>query len=100
MNDDVSISDLIRYARGQLHEASQARRDANERALFRVESMTIEVHVVATHKREGKGGIDLRVLTIGGQKNYEHQQVHKITMTLRAKAPDEPEYGDDLEEEE
>ncbi|HVS08365.1 MAG TPA: trypco2 family protein [Planctomycetota bacterium] len=99
METDLSLSELIRYVREQLHVAAETRREADLRAILRVESVVIEVNVVATKTAKGHGGIDLKVITAGGAKEHQRQEVHKITLNLRAKAPDEPQYDDDLEEE-
>ena len=98
MNDDVTLSGLVVYVREQLRVASEARRSRNEAALLRVESVTIELNVVATKTTEGHGGVDLKVLTVGGLKSFEEQQVHKVILNLRAKEPGEPQYNDALEE--
>jgi hypothetical protein len=101
MAHEVTLSQLIRHVRQQLHEAAAARREAGERAILRVETVTIELHTVATSSKEGKGGVDLKIVTVGGQKAYSEQETQKIVVVLRAKLPDEPEYdNDDLEEEE
>jgi hypothetical protein len=99
MGADVTLSGLVEYVREQLHVAAESRRQRNELALLRVESVTIEVNVVVTRTKEGHGGIDLKVLTVGGAKAFEEQQVHKVVLNLRAKEPGEPQYDDDLEEE-
>lgn len=99
MKDDVTLSGLVEYVRQQLHTASESRRQRNEAALLRVESVTLELNVVATTTTEGHGGVDLKVLTVGGAKSFEKQQVHKVVLNLRAKEPGEPQYDDDLEEE-
>ena len=100
MIDNVSLSQLIRHVRQELHEAAAERRAAGEPAILRVETVTVELHAVATSSKEGKGGVDLKVVTVGGQKAYSEQETHKIVVVLRAKLPDEPQYNDDLEEEE
>ena len=97
MNNDVSLGSFIRHVRQELQAAASELRASGEDALLRVETVNIEVHAVATTSKEGKGGVDLKVLTLGGGKLIKEQEIHKITVTLRAKRPDEPQYFDNLD---
>ena len=45
-------------------------------------SVTVEMNVVVTAGKEGEGGFDIKVISFGGKKSYEEQQVHKITVEL------------------
>jgi hypothetical protein len=46
---------------------SQRQRESEGRAaLFRVEKLTLEVHFVAQVSTELTGGLDLKVVTVGG----------------------------------
>jgi NTP-dependent ternary system trypsin peptidase co-occuring protein len=94
--DDVSLSELIRYVRTQLHEAAEARRLQKEPSLFRVSEVTLELNVVLKTSTGKHGALDLKIVSAGGEKKYEQQQVHKVTLKLRAKEPGEPDVDDDL----
>jgi len=69
---------------------SQRQRESEGRAaLFRVEKLTLEVHFVAQVSTELTGGLDLKVVTVGGahlggKHTYQDQQIHMITLTLGA----------------
>ena len=79
----LTIKDLIRRARQEIEAAAQERISANQKPLLLVESVTIEINVVASEKAEGSGGFDLHVVTAGGSKSFETQEVQKIVVTLR-----------------
>jgi hypothetical protein len=55
---------------------------SGEPAFFVVEKMTIEVNFVVTESKEATGGLDLKIITAGGRKEYQQQQIHKITLDL------------------
>lgn len=80
------IRELIRRAHAELLQSRDERERAGLPPIFEVQSLTIEVNFVATESREIEGGIDFRVITAGGQKHFEQQQVHKLTLALGAVA--------------
>jgi hypothetical protein len=89
VGQSLFIKDLI----GKVHEELlQARREREERgdpAIFEVDQMTLEVNFVAQRDTNFTGGIDLKIVTVGGAqlggaRHYQDQQVHKITLTLAA----------------
>jgi len=83
------IKDLIRCVHQELLESQKEREEYGEVAIFEVEKMTIEVNFVATDSKEAKGGLDFKIITIGGldlggKAEYQQQQVHKIVLSLTA----------------
>lgn len=93
----LSIKDLIQHARHEIEAAARERIEKDQLPLMRVESVTIEANVVITEAREGKGGIDLKVVTASGNKKFENQQVQKIIVVLKTIEDSEREqYKDDL----
>jgi hypothetical protein len=51
--------------------------------------MTIEMNFVAVESREAKGGLNFKIITVGGVDlggagSYQRQQVHKMTLSLSA----------------
>ena len=87
--ESLFIKELIRRVHQELLESQEEREKSNQAPLFKVEEMTIEVNFVAIESKEMKGGLDFKVIAIGGVdlskgKKYQQQQIHKITLTLRA----------------
>jgi len=83
-----TIKDLIQHARCEIEAAATERIAREQLPLLAVESVTIEVNVVVTESEKGTGGFDLKVITASGEKEFEHQQVQKITIAF--KTIDEP----------
>ena len=83
------IKDLITKVHDELLQSRQEREEQGDPAIFEVEQMTLEVNFVAQRDAEFSGGIDLKIVTVGGARlggtrNYHDQQIHKITLTLAA----------------
>jgi hypothetical protein len=78
------IKDLIRRVDSELRESQAEREASGQAAIFAVEKLTLEVNFVVTESAQGKGGLDFKIITIGGEKGYEQQQVHKVTLQLAA----------------
>ncbi|MEU1027203.1 trypco2 family protein [Streptomyces mirabilis] len=79
---ELFIKELIRRVHDELYASQQERQEAGEEAIFEVESLTLEVNFVAIKSKEGTGAVDFKVLTAGGRRSYQREQVHKVTMTL------------------
>jgi hypothetical protein len=93
-NRSLSIKELIQQVRRELAESDLERRKEGRKAIFQVEDLTLEVNFIVTHSGKGGGGFSFQVLTLGGanlggEKAYENQQVHKITLSLKAIPPTE-----------
>jgi len=80
----LTIRNLIQHARREIESAAKERIENEQLPLLAVESVTIEVNVVATESTEGGGGFDLKVITASGKNSFENQQVQKITVVLKA----------------
>jgi hypothetical protein len=83
------VKELIRQVHEELLESQAERIESNEPALFRVENLTIEAHFVASEAKSAKGGLEFRILTVGGvsgggSRDVQQQQIHKLTLTLTA----------------
>jgi hypothetical protein len=83
------IRDLIRHVHQELLESRAEREASGQPAIFEVTNLVIEVNFVITESTEGKGGLNFKVITVGGvdvggSKTYEQNQVQKITLTLTA----------------
>lgn len=83
------IEDLISKVHDELMQARRKRDQRGDPAIFEVKDMTLEVHFVAQRDTGYHGGIDLKIVTVGGvsaggARHYSDQQVHKITLNLTA----------------
>ncbi|HSK74544.1 MAG TPA: trypco2 family protein [Pyrinomonadaceae bacterium] len=90
----LSLKELIRRVQQELVDSQKEREEKGDDALFEVEKLTLEVNFVVTRSNDAKGSLDFKVLTVGGislggGKNYQQQQVHKIILSLKA-IPDKP----------
>ena len=103
LSKPLFIKELIRRAHQELLESQQERIRSGEPAIFEVEKMTIEVNFVVTQSKEVAGGIDFKIITVGGidldgKMDYQQQQIHKITITLAAVGSTNTSAHKDLEE--
>ena len=85
----VFVRELIRRVHQDLVESREERRASGSPAIFEVERLTVEVNFVAVAAKDARGGLDFKVITIGGLnvgggKHYENQEVHKVTLELAA----------------
>jgi len=80
--DEVSLSDVIAEISEQLLVSQDQRIREGRPALFLVGSVDIEMSFVVTHTTAGSAGIDLRVVKADGKKQYEDQQVQRVTVHL------------------
>jgi Trypsin-co-occurring domain 2 len=83
------IEDLISKVHDELLQARRKREQRGDPAIFEVSDMTLEVHFVAQRDTDYSGGIDLKIVTVGGvnagaARHYSDQQIHKITLNLTA----------------
>jgi hypothetical protein len=81
------LKDLISKVQQELLQSRREREERGEPPMFEVADLTLEVHFVAQQTTEVNGGIDLKVLTVGGltagvKRGLQHQQIHKITLRL------------------
>lgn len=98
-NKPLFIGELIRQVQNELIESQTQRELEGQSALFEVESLTVEVHFVVSSSSTGKGGFDLKIITLGGEKAYKEEQIHKITLTLKSISPEDNFGLDGLESE-
>jgi hypothetical protein len=80
------VRELIRRVHQELVESREERERLGLPPIFEVQNMTIEVNFVANETKDVHGGLDFRVITAGGSRRYDQQQVHKITLSLAAVA--------------
>lgn len=82
MTENLFIKELIRKVHDELIESQKEREINGIDPLFTVRDMTIEVNFIAEKSLSAKGGLDFKVVTIGGNTDIKSQQIHKITLNL------------------
>ena len=87
------IGELIRQVQRELIESQSQRESEGQTALFEVESLTVEAHFVVSNSTTSKGGFDLKIITLGGEKAYKEEQVHKISLKLKTLPAEEDNLG-------
>ncbi len=78
------IRELIRRVHQELEESRAEREASGGAPIFQVERLTVEANFIATESSQRKGGLDFRLVTVGGSRDLQQQQVHKITLSLLA----------------
>ena len=86
MDDDVSVKELIQRISEDLLESEQERTAGGRRAVFEVAELTIELSFVVSRSRQGQGGIDLKVVSVGGQAERGDERTQRMTLRLVAAA--------------
>lgn len=79
----IPLKDLLQHARHEIEASARERIASGEAPLLRVETVTIEAHVVVTTSGGGGGGFSLGVVTASGKADFQDQQVQKITVVLK-----------------
>lgn len=76
------LKELIAKVQSDLIQSQREREERGDQAIFEVADLTLEVHFVLQRSGETSGGMDLKILTVGGKSQYQRQQVHKVTLRL------------------
>jgi hypothetical protein len=84
MDDDISVKELIQRVSDELLESEQERTAGGRRAVFEVAELTIELSFVVSRSLQGHGGIDLKVVSVGGQANQADERTQRMTLRLVA----------------
>jgi len=84
MDDEVSVKELIQRISADLLESEEERTAGGRRAVFEVSELTIELSFVVSRSRQGQGGIDLKVVSMGGQADRGDERTKRMTLPLVA----------------
>lgn len=76
------LKELIEKVQEDLLASFEAREARGDPAIFEVADLTLEVNFVVERSGDLKGGVDFKVLTVGGSRQVSRQQVHKVTLKL------------------
>src|SRR3954471_12372185 len=82
VDNDVAVKELIQRISEDLLESEQERTTGGRRAVFEVAELTIELSFVVSRSREGHGGIDLKVVNVGGQADRADERTQRMTLRL------------------
>jgi len=82
ITENLFIKELIRKVHDELIESQKEREEKKIDSLFTVKDMTIEVNFIAEKSTKVEGGLDFKVVTVGGNTDIKSQQIHKITLNL------------------
>ena len=74
---------MIARLREELFHAEEQRPATPGARSFRIDSVTLEVKLVAAESAGRGGGIDFRVVSASEKASYAEQQIHKVTVSLR-----------------
>ena len=77
---ELGVAELVSRVRDELETLDAARQTANKPALFTLEQLELELQFTAVERLDGRGGIDLKVISVGGSKGVESTAVQKIRL--------------------
>ena len=76
----VGFGDAVDALRAELSEAMV--RAADQKIQFPVGAIQLEFHIGITREAEGKAGLKVWVLELGGGGSYTRESVQKVTVSL------------------
>jgi len=88
--NNLNLTELLHSVRDELIESQELRMKKGLPPLFIVDKLQIEVNFVVEQIKGVKGGVNLKVIEMGGNKTYTEQQVHKVTLDLKVPAGIKP----------
>ena len=78
-----TLIDMLTDLRTAIEGSQQSLRVDSKDALFRFETVEVEVNFVVEKTKKGEAGVRWLFVTVGGQANYSTEQVHKLKMVLK-----------------
>lgn len=86
-DQDMGIADLLFEIRSELIEAENRMKKAGRTALFVTKKLDLELSFVVEESVSGKGGFDIRIVTLGAEKDYSTAKIQKIRLQLETPIP-------------
>jgi hypothetical protein len=77
---ELGVAELVARVREELETLDADRRSAGKPALFALKEMELELQFTAVKRIDGTGGIDLKVISVGGSKGIESTAAQKINL--------------------
>lgn len=84
MANATGLKDLITQVTNDLREIDE--KTEGDGSLF-VKEVIFEVHVMAVEKAGASGGLDLKVVSAGGDVAKEQTSIHKVTVKIDCEPP-------------
>src|SRR5438067_2291380 len=88
---ELDLAALVGRVRSELAYVDKQRESIGRDALFLLDEFELELQFTVIKNKEGKGGIDLQVVSMGGTKSSESGEIQTIRLkysvdpTARAK---------------
>lgn len=77
---ELGVADLVARVRDELETLDVSREAAGRAALFSLDELELELQFTAVERTDGRGGVDLKVISLGGSKGVESTAVQKIRL--------------------
>jgi Trypsin-co-occurring domain 2 len=84
VDEEISVKELIQKISEDLLDSEQERTARGQRPVFEVSELTVELAFVVSRTRQGRGGLDLRVVSVGGDIGRANEQTQRMTLRLIA----------------
>ncbi|GAA3767747.1 trypco2 family protein [Streptomyces phyllanthi] len=95
MSDPITVKELIRKLSEDLLESERERKQSGRRAVFEVAELTVELEFTVSRSRQGRAGLDLHVVDVGGEAGRTNAHSQRMTLRLVAAGAKIPPFGDD-----
>lgn len=76
----LNLAELITTIRDELEQLDKNRVAVGREALFRLSSLELELNFVVEENSAAKGGIDLKVVSLGADLGVRREQVQKVVL--------------------
>lgn len=86
-SDRLGVQELIEKVKIELLEAEEKRIKANESPLFALKNFDLEINFVVKERSKGSGAFDLKILTAGGESEYNSEVTQKIILHMEYAQP-------------
>lgn len=77
---ELGVAELVSRVREELETLDTNRQASGKPALFSLEQLELELQFTAVERTDGHGGIDLKVISVGGALGVESSAVQVIRL--------------------
>ena len=84
----IGLKELIRSIHTELVESQADREQTGMPPLFSVNGLDLEMHFTVSETGHTGGKIDLKIISVGSDHTIKEEQIHRITLHLRALDPE------------
>ncbi len=82
-DEGLGLQPFLEQLRVELEAAATSVESKDKKPLLYLDEAQVEIQFVVEHSKEGKGGFDLKVVSIGGGKSSTQSETHTLRVTLR-----------------